>query len=232
MKLCPGETAIITAENEKRPALRIVKYDAQTKAPLKNTVFEIYKDTKLIGTYTTDDNGEIVLYDLEPGTYLVKEVSATDSHVVNSTPQEIELEADQTGTLVFLNYLKPGIRFTKLDSRTMAPLANARFRISQVGGNFSQEYTTDANGEIDLSGLEPGTYEVEELAAPDGYLIDGAKRIIKIEGGDKAQFVFTNTRKPSFKLVKLDSLTGERLPGATFRIAKVEDGSHYRTTRS
>ena len=120
----------------------------------------------------------------------------------------------------------------KLDSQTMESLANARFRITQMGGDFSQEYITDANGEIDLSGLEPGTYTVEELAAPDGYLIDDAQRIIKIEGGEYAQFVFTNTRKPTFRLVKLDSLTGKRLPGATFRIAKVADGTHYRTTRS
>ena len=227
VKLKPGETSTIVFENEKRPALRIVKYDAQTKAPLKDTTFEIYRDTELIGTYTTDENGEILLYDLDPGTYLVKEVSAPDSHVLNSTPQEIELEAGKTGTLVFLNYLKPGIYLVKLDSQTMEPLANARFRITQVGGDFSQEYITDANGEIDLSGLNPGTYTVEELAAPDGYLIDDAQRIIKIEGGEKAQFVFTDTKKPSFKLIKLDELTGQRLHNATFRIAKIQDGTHY-----
>ena len=232
VKLKPGETSTVIVENEKRPALRIVKYDAQTKAPLKDTTFEVYRDTELIGTYTTDANGEILLYDLDPGTYLVKEVSAPDSHVLNSTPQEIELEAGKTKDLVFLNYLKPGIYLVKLDSQTMESLANARFRITQMGGDFSQEYITDANGEIDLSGLEPGTYTVEELAAPDGYLIDDAQRIIKIEGGEYAQFVFTNTRKPTFRLVKLDSLTGKRLPGATFRIAKVADGTHYRTTRS
>ena len=227
VKLYPGETSTIVIEDEKRPALRIVKYDAQTKKPLPDTTFEVYRDSELIGTYTTDANGEILLYDLTPGTYLVKEVSAPDTHVLNSTPQEIELEAGQTGTLVFLNYLKPGIYLIKLDSQTFKPLANAKFRITQVGGDFSQEYTTDANGEIDLSGLNPGTYTVEELAAPDGYLIDDAQRIIKIEGGEYAQFVFTDTKKPTFRLVKLDSLTGERLPGATFRIAKVQDGVHY-----
>ena len=227
VKLYPGETSTLIVENEKRPALRIVKYDAQTKKPLPDTTFEVYRDSELIGTYTTDANGEVLLYDLTPGTYLVKEVAAPDTHVLNSTPQEIELVVGQTGTLVFLNYVKPGIYLVKLDSQTMEPLANARFRITQVGGGYSEEHTTDANGEIDLSGLEPGSYTVEELAAPDGYLIDDAQRIIKIEGGEYAQFVFTDTKKPTFRLVKLDSLTGKRLPGATFRIAKVADGTHY-----
>ncbi len=227
VKLYPGKTSTVIVENEKRPALRIVKYDAQTKKPLPDTTFEVYRDAELIGTYTTDANGEILLYDLTPGTYLVQEVSAPDTHVLNSNPQEIELVAGQTGTLVFLNYVKPGIYLVKLDSQTFEPLVNAKFRITQVGGDFSQEYITDANGEIDLSGLNPGTYTVEELAAPDGYLIDDAQRIIKIEGGEKAQFVFTDTRKPTFRLVKTDSLTNKRLSGATFRIAKIENGTHY-----
>ena len=44
-----------------------------------------------------------------------------------------------------------------------------------------------------------------EQAAPDGYLIDDATRVIQINGNENAQFVFTNTQKPSFRLVKLDS---------------------------
>ena len=220
---------IIRIANRARPALRIVKYDGQTRQPLLNTIFAVYRNNTLVGEYTTDASGEIYLYDLTPGTYRVEEKSAPDSHVVNSTPQEIELEAGVTAayTLVFLNYLKPGIRMVKLDSQTLQPLANARFRVSKVGGGFSNEYTSVAGGEIELTGLEPGSYTVEELSAPDGYLIDDARRVIRIEAGENAEFVFTDTKKPTLRLVKLDSLTMARLPGATFRIARIEDGAHY-----
>ena len=220
---------IVRVTNKAHPALRIVKYDGNTKQPIPNTKFEVYRDSTLIGEYVTDAKGEVNLYDLEPGTYRVQEVATASTHVVNSTPQEIELEAGvtETYTLIFLNYVKPGIHLKKLDSITMQPLANARFRITQVGGDYSKEFTTDINGEVDLEGLEPGSYTVVELAAPEGYLIDDAERVIRIEAGEDAEFIFTNTKKPSFRLVKIDSLTGERLAGATFRIAKVEDGSHY-----
>lgn len=220
---------MLTVTNRAMPALRIVKYDAQTKQPLPDTKFEVYRDTQLIGEYTTNESGEIFLYDLAPGTYLVKEVATVSTHVVNSTPQQIELEGGATSTynLVFLNYIKPGIHMTKLDSQTMQPLANAKFRISEVGGGFSKEFITDANGEIDLTSLNPGSYVVEELAAPNGYLIDNAQRIIKIEGGENAEFVFTDTQKPSMVIVKYDSEGKKLLSGATFRIAKIEDGSHY-----
>lgn len=45
---------------------------------------------------------------------------------------------------------------------------------------------TDENGEIDLTALEPGAYQVTELKAPDGYLIDDATRVIQINGNENA----------------------------------------------
>ena len=223
-----GDTVEIPIVNEEKPGLRVIKYDSKTHEALPNISFEISKDAQSLGTFQTDEFGEILLTDLEPGTYLVKEVATDSSHIINSTPQQIELEgSDGILELIFFNDQKPGIHLVKLDSTTLEPLPNARFRIELVGGTFSKEYTTDANGEIDLTDLEPGAYKVTEQAAPDGYLIDDATRVIQINGNENAQFVFTNTQKPSFRLVKLDSYSGLGLAGATFRIARIEDGSHY-----
>ena len=223
-----GQTATVTLKNSAKPGLTIVKYDSQTKELLPGVTFEVYRDAALIGSYTTGELGEINLYDLQPGTYLVKEVSTSGDYVLDSTPQEIELTAgDGIRTLTFFNTVKPGIHILKADSVTMKPLPGARFRVSLVGGTFSKEYATDQNGEIDLTGLEPGAYTVEELAAPEGYLMDDARRIIQINAGENARFVFTNTPKPSLSVVKYDPQNNKYLAGATFRIAKVEDGSHY-----
>ena len=64
--------------------------------------------------------------------------------------------------------------------------------------------------------------------------MDEAKRIIQINAGENARFVFTNTEKPVLSVVKYDAENDTYLAGATFRIAKIEDGSHYldRTTNS
>ncbi|MCM1233575.1 MAG: SpaA isopeptide-forming pilin-related protein [Ruminococcus flavefaciens] len=219
---------VLTVTNKCKAALRIVKCDQQSGNRLSGVTFEIYKDATLFDTKTTDDNGEIFLYDLEPGTYLVQEIATDDAHVVTSTPQQIKLEAGQTGTqtLIFFNQLKPGIHLIKVDSVTMRSLPNVRFEFKKVGGSYRQEYTTDVNGEIDLSKLEPGAYEVRELEAPDGYLIDDAVRIVQVNPDENASFVFTNTPKPSFRLIKTSS-DGSRLGGVHFRIAKIEDGTHY-----
>ena len=228
VQLRAGEVSTLVVNNHERPDLRIVKYDEQTMRPLPDATFEVYRNAELLGVYTTNANGEILLYDLELGTYLVREIGSAPGYVVNSTPQEIELEDSTTDyVLVFMNLLKPGIRLLKVDAETKEPLPNARFRVSLVGGGFSQEFATDANGEINLSELEPGTYQCEELTAPEHYLIDDGLRTIRIEAGQDAQFVFADTKKPSLIIVKYDGNTEQRLSGATFRIARVEDGTHY-----
>ena len=158
----------------------------------------------------------------------MKEIATDDAHVVNSTPQQIELKAGETQTreLVFFNSLKPGIHLIKVDSVTMKSLPNVRFEFKLVGGSYRQEFVSDINGEIDLSKLTPGAYEVRELEAPDGYLIDDAVRVVQINPDENANFVFTNTPKPSFRLIKTSS-DGTRLGGVHFRIARIEDGAHY-----
>ena len=102
-----------------------------------------------------------------------------------------------------------------------------------MDGSFGpEEYTTSEDGTIDLSKLPVGTYVVTELECP-GYVVDDAQRIIHLDGGDQAQFVFTNSKLPSLHLYK-ESADGTPMGGVTYRLSKIEDGSRYldRTTSS
>lgn len=111
-----------------------------------------------------------------------------------------------------MNDQKPGIHLVKLDSTTLEPQANAGSGLSMSAAPSPRSTRPDENGEIDLTALEPGAYQVTELKAPDGYLIDDATRVIQINGNENAQFVFTNTQMPAFRLVKLDSYNSQGLP--------------------
>ena len=231
-----GDCVTYTLKNEALPGLKIIKYDRLSHETMPGVTFRIWRDGELLGDYETDALGEILLTDCRPGTYRVQEVDTGDSgHLVDSTPQEIELKAgDSIKELYFFNDQKPGIWLVKVDSADPSKvIPNARFRIEAVDGNFGPaEFTTDQNGEIDLSELPTGAYVVTELECP-GYIIDEAQRIIQLEANQTARFVFTNSIQPSLHLIKLSS-DGSRLAGVTFRIAKIEDGSHYldRTTDS
>lgn len=229
-----GDCVTYTLKNEALPGLKIIKYDRESHETMSGVTFRIWWDGELLGDYETDALGEILLTNCVPGTYRVQEVDTGDSgHLVDSTPQEIELKAgDSIKELYFFNDQKPGIWLVKVDSADPSKvIPNARFRIEAVDGSWGPaEFTTDQNGEIDLSELPTGAYVVTELDCP-GYIIDEAQRIIQLEANQTARFVFTNSVQPSLHLIKL-SADGSRLAGVTFRIAKIEDGSRYldRTT--
>lgn len=229
-----GETIAVTFTNRELPGLRIVKYDRSTLQVMSNIPFRIWKDNVLLGDYFTDELGEILLTDLQPGTYRVQELESDGEHIADTTPQEIELQAgDGIKSLAFFNDQKPGIHLIKVDSTDLSkPIPNVTFRIESVEGSYSQEFTTDEKGEINLSHLEAGAYVVTELSAP-GYVVDNAQRILQLSPSETAQFVFTNSVKPSLELKKL-SANGLPLEGVTFRISKIEDGTHYldRTTNA
>lgn len=229
-----GETTTFHLVNEELPGLRIIKYDRKNMVAMPDVTFEVWRDGVSLGTFRTDEFGEILLTDVEPGTYRAVEVdTGNDGYILDTTPQEVELEAgDGIKELMFFNDVKPGLRLVKVDSADPSKvIPNVLFEIKSVAGDYGpEEFRTDENGEIDLSKLPAGAYVVTELSCP-GYVIDEAQRIIQLNPNEDAQFVFTNSIKPSLQLIKLSS-DGSTLEGVTFRIAKIEDGTHYldRTT--
>lgn len=231
-----GETTTIPIINEELPGLRIIKYDRKNMVAMPDVTFAVYRDGEFLGNFKTDQFGEILLTNVEPGTYRAFEVDTGDEgYILDTTPQEVELHAgDGIKELLFFNDVKPGLRLVKVDADDPSKvIPNAVFEIKSVEGTYGpQEFRTDQNGEIDLSMLPAGAYVISEKSC-DGYIIDEAQRIIELKPNEDAQFVFTNHIKPSLQLIKLSS-DGSRLAGVTFRIAKIEDGSHYldRTTSS
>ena len=229
-----GETTTFALVNQELPGLRIIKYDRKNMVAMADVTFEVWRDGVSLGKFRTDEFGEILLTDVTPGTYRAVEVdTGSDGHILDTTPQEVELAAgDGIKELLFFNDVKPGLRLVKVDSTDPSRvIPNAVFEIKSVDGSYGpKEFTTDENGEIDLSKLPTGAYVVTEKAC-EGYIIDQAQRIIQLDPNEDAQFVFTNTIKPSLQIIKTNS-DGSRLKNVTFRIAKIEDGTHYldRTT--
>ena len=224
-----GDTSHTTIINRELPGLRIIKYDRKNHAVMPDVTFAVYRDNEFLGNYQTDQFGEILLTDIKPGTYRAFEVDTGDEgYVLDTTPQEIELRAgDGIQELLFFNDMKPGLRLIKVDATDPSKvIPNAVFEIRSVAGDYGpEEFTTDENGEIDLSHLPVGAYEVTEKSCA-GYIIDEAQRIIQLDPNEDTQFIFTNSIKPSLQIIKT-SADGSRLGGVTFRIAKIEDGTHY-----
>ena len=234
VQVTAGSTVTVTMTNKAQAGLRILKYSRTDRQYLSDVSFEVYRDGVSLGIFKTDAQGEIFLPNCASGTYLCIERNVS-GHVLDTTPQQVELKAgDGIKTLVFYNDRLPGIHLIKVDSADPSKtIPNARFRIEAVDGSCGpKEFVTSDAGVIDLSDLPVGAYEVTELECA-GYVIDNAERIIQLDGGEQAQFIFTNSVLPSLCLKKL-STDGTPLAGVSFRLSKIEDGSYYldRTTNT
>ena len=225
-----GQTTTETLINKELPGLRIIKYDRLNHSVLANVTYSIWHDGEFYGNLKTDEFGEIFIPNAEPGTWLAFEAdTGNPAYVLDTTPQQIELKAgDGIRELLFFNDLKPGLHLTKVDSSDPSKvIAGAVFEIKAVDGSFGpEEFVTGADGSIDLSMLPADKSYVVTEKSCNGYVIDEAQRIIHLSANEDAEYVFTNTIKPTLRIVKMSS-DGTPLEGVSFRIAYIEDGTHY-----
>ncbi|BDU83441.1 hypothetical protein SNUCP2_31110 [Clostridium perfringens A] len=68
-----GQVVKLEMENKKiRANVELIKIDTDTKRPLKDADFELWNGEKLVGTYTTNQYGKILVENLEAGNYYWK----------------------------------------------------------------------------------------------------------------------------------------------------------------
>lgn len=225
--------------NSRKPSLEITKVDSITSSPIKNTQFEIWWANSLdgtyknIGTYYTDVNGKIELTDLDEGFYKVEETKPADGYVMDeNSSRTVYLQANKSVSLTFENTPLNALVINKVSTTTGEPLAGAKFRlryfegVTGTGGTVIGEYETSVNGTIIVTGLEAGTYIVEETQAPDGYIIDTTPQTIYISDNEQAVVTVEFRNQPDSGLIitKMDAITFEPLADTTFLVT-TDDGT-------
>ena len=76
------------------------------------------------------------------------------------------------------------------------PLAGAVFDVVNEDG-FAAKITSGANGIASISGLEPGTYYVREVVAPEGYEIDPSQYTVSVAEGGTGRVDIENAPLPA-----------------------------------
>ena len=141
--------------------------------------FEVYDSNhKLVGVFTTGEDGTVFTDHLLPGTYTVKEIIPEDSPYTCDAPnpQIVAISAGQTAEVTFTNRMKPGeIRIQKTDTHS-EPLAGAEFLLewSKDGRQWQTVTYTDSPD------VTEGTCATEGLA--DGKLTSGADGVVRFTG--------------------------------------------------
>ena len=237
----PNDTQTLYFTNTPSTTLVIEKYIEGTTTPLAGVTFLVTDSSGAVvgssnGEYITDENGRIVIDDLEPGTTVTaREVKTVEGYVLDTSPKSIEIKAGEVQTLRFYNAAKGTLVIRKLDSVTKKPLAGVEFELTYADGGYVDAdnghlsskglYTTDANGEIRISGVT-GTIVVRETKTIDGYTIDPAtqSQTVVVNPADTQTLTFYNDPIGGVEIIKVNEADQtERIPGTTFEIRKVDD---------
>lgn len=216
--------ASVTFVNKPYTGLRILKVDASNSRPLSGAVIAIDQidgDIHLEGT--TDEDGEVFFEKLPPNTsWEVTELQAPAGYHLNEKVFTAELEENQVVTVTVPDKVKPGLIIRKVDAETGEPLAGAVFTVTHSDGKLVGEYLSDANGMVVIENLPEGTYIIEEIQPPEGYLLDGenSKKTVNLSFENSQEVVFRDFAKPKLLIRKIDVDTGEPLEGAVIRVSR------------
>ena len=236
----------------RRTAVGFIKVDKNNKElRLADAEFTLYrmngeKQGEVVATGVTNSNGLVTFTELTMGSYRAKETKAPKGYKLWNAP--IDFTVDEYGKVsVGSTELKPeGLVYTamitntaeekeitlKKVSDTGEALTGATFRLS---GEKSYILTTGSDGTAKIS-LPYGDYILEEVIAPDGYVLSSEKQALnlsdsglKLNGKAVSGLTVTLKNQPvtfALTLHKRDASTGKALSGATFKIT----GNSYTKT--
>ena len=222
-----GDTQTIVFKDTKPGGLIIEKRDSVTKEPLAGATFKVTTSdgrfvaqdggaTSTNGLYTTDANGQIHIVDLDPDTYVVTEVTAPDGYLMDAPSQTVKIEKNDTQTLTFYDTPLGGLTIVKVDSASGKRLEGAKIEVAKMNGEIVGTYVTDKLGVIQLPDLDDGWYQLTEIKAPKGYLLDSTPQKVEVKKGETKTFEFENTASASMLIHKIDSVTRKGIQGVKF----------------
>jgi len=239
IKIKANETMSLEFRNKPKGSLIVLKKDSQTGEPIPNVEFKITTSsgelvpdhegaTSTNGIYKTDENGQIALSKLTPGTYVVTEVKVPNEYVMDAPPQTVRVNENDAQTLTFLNTKKGSLIVKKIDSITREPISGVTFEI-KGNGYPTTSHTTDSSGQIKLDYLPNGSYSITEVRAKDGYKLDTTTRTATVTAGKTTEITVENEPLGGLLIKKMNSVTKEPLSDVIFRVTRA-DGSAVGTS--
>lgn len=181
--------------------VHITKTDTRDGKKLSGAKFNLVSKDDSTRTYEliTDDNGEALSELLPYGDYTLTEVEAPEGYVKSIEPRDVKIETEEQVEVSIANTPITGVLdFTKTDVSTGDVLEGAHLKVTgldEINKDISIEFDSSSEGNK-IPDLPYGKYEIEELQAPEGYILSDEKSSFEIkEDGEVVKATLCNTKE-------------------------------------
>ena len=227
-----NESKEVTIVNKRKTGkIKVYKVDKDNnELKIEGVKFDVYSEElkKVIGTYTTDKNGEINVGDLPTGEYRIIEKETNQWY---NLADEVKLlvKYNETTESTIKNELKKGqVRVIKVDSQNSEiKIPGVKFEVQDKEGNVLETIETDKNGEAITSKYPLRDYDriyLKEVETNQDYEINNEIAEVKLEQDQiKTIKVQNEKKKGNIKVYKVDKDNNEvKVEGARFDLYSEE----------
>lgn len=197
--------------------ISITKVDADTNEVLANAKFNILNsNNQIVKTFTTTKEAYL-LDKLAVGKYYLEEIEAPSGYVLNKEKVAFEVTATTKNLQVVFKNKKNRLKLGKIDATTKDYLAGAKMKLTDSNGKTVKEFTSESNLTT-ITGLKVGTYYLEEIEAPNGYIKNTTKNKIVITNTSDEVTSTIENKKIKVSLSKVDADTNKQIAGVLFEL--------------
>ena len=213
--------------DHKKGNLKIYKVDKDNhRIALGNVKFDLFSEEfqKVIGTYTTNVDGEITINNLRIGQYkLIEKNTGKWYNLAEDKTVEVKWNTTEENTIE--NELKKGqIRVIKVDlDNNEVKLQGVKFDVLNQNGEVLETITTDENGEALTSRYAIRDFEkltLRETETLENYVLNDTPQTITLEADKIKNMTFENElKKGQIRVIKVDLDNNEvKLQGVKFNV--------------
>lgn len=204
--------------------IEVYKVDTDTKLPVENTEFSVFKSGVKIHTMRTDNIGRAKTPNLDYGKYTVVETKAAEGYNLGHNVFDVNIEKPNVTIPknVSNSAIKGDIKIIKTDEISNARLPGVTFALYNADNKDVpvKTETTNDKGEILFDNLRYGDYIVKELRTKPQYYLNTKDYPVSVTEQDKV-YTLNITNKPllaNISLTKTDDLTNKALEDAVFEV--------------
>ena len=200
-------------------SLTIKKVDSETNSPLAGANIEVRRviTNQVVASFTTSTK-DYTISNLLPGEYTIKETSAPSGYELNTSTYNVVINTNNLNISQTVKNIKENeVRLGKIDADTGKLVAGATLKLTNSEGKEVETFVTTTEPYI-IRGLDNGTYYLEEVTPPPGYLLNEKKVTININDNERVYTYNISNEKNKVEIVKRDASTGEIIAGATLKV--------------